>query len=70
MFFAHHLTGVRSRPQPGVAVPGGGVPVQGGHLLPSNAPAESPGRRPGQTTQGGGHAGHRGRRKRRLHDQE
>ena len=54
----------------GDASAGGGLHVQGGHLLSSDAAAEGAGGRPRQAQQEVNHAGDRRRRKRRQHDQK
>ncbi|XP_075763480.1 phospholipid-transporting ATPase ID isoform X4 [Pelodiscus sinensis] len=66
------------RPQPGpraggrhgAGVPGDGLRLQGGDLLPGDPPAEGPGGGAGEEAQEGRDAGHRRRRQRRQHDQD
>ena len=53
-------TGPRSRRKPGVGTAADGMHVQGGDLLPDDAPPEGPGGRTGEEVQEGGDTGHRG----------
>ena len=60
MWMCPGAAGPRSRRKPGVGTAADSVHVQGGDLLPDDAPPEGPGGRTGEEVQEGGDTGHRG----------